>query len=323
MSSITLTVGSPQTPTPSPTVSSPPTQTVAPIATEAPGIEYLHTLRGPKVMLLGEVGCGKTWVLRTLLPSYTAGGQRKTGAGLKVAAIFTEPGMDAVADVPCEDGFHFMYIPAATPSWDSLLKSTKLLSTMTMKDLAHMDGIEKREYQDFYKVIQACANFKCDRCQQTFGPVDKLPVGEWAVAFDSLSGLSSMAMNLVIGSKPVKDKGDWQIAMDNVERFNTKITNDIDCTVVTLSHIEREPNELTGGENLTMSTLGRKLAPKLIKPYSDVIHVKRKENNYSWSTVTPNMTLKTRNLTYAENLPPTFEPLIKSWRAKGGAQSES
>jgi hypothetical protein len=80
--------------------------------------------------------------------------------------------------------------------------------------------------------------------------------------------------------------------------------------------LERETDEVTGGISLMASTLGRKLAPRLPRFFSDVIHAKREGEKFSWSTATFNVDLKARNVPISETIPPSFVPLIEKWRSR-------
>jgi hypothetical protein len=51
-----------------------------------------------------------------------------------------------------------------------------------------------------------------------------------------------------------------------------------------ISHIEREIDEVLGGSKVMASTLGRKLAPKLPRYFSDVILAEKTGAKFSWST---------------------------------------
>ncbi len=82
------------------------------------------------------------------------------------------------------------------------------------------------------------------------------------------------------------------------------------------AHLERETDEVTGGVSLMASTLGKKLAPRLPRFFSDVIHAKRDGEKFSWSTASFNVDLKARNVPIADNLPPSFVPLLKQWKEK-------
>jgi hypothetical protein len=66
------------------------------------------------------------------------------------------------------------------------------------------------------------------------------------------------------------------------------------------------------------STLGRKLGPKLPRFFSDVVHVKRDGPKFTWSTSTPNVETKARNVPISGDLSPSFGPIIASWRKSAG-----
>lgn len=264
---------------------------------------------GPKVLLVGGTGSGKTHALRTILES-----------GQKLFTVFTEPGMEVMLDdrfkvYTCAEGMHWCYLPPATVSWAQLEKNAKLVNTMSLKSLSEMSDINKAAYSEFYKLVGVMNNLVCDRCKQNFGPSDKL--GEdWCVANDSLSGISTMAMNLVVGGKPVAAKPDWGIAMKMVETYITKFTGDIQCMAVMIAHLERETDETTGAILNMPSTLGQKLSPKIGRNFSDILHAKRDLDRYAWSTATVNTDLKSRHFTLGENHPPSFKPIVESWRRK-------
>jgi len=257
---------------------------------------------GVKIMLLGESGTGKTHALRTLVE-----------AGLEVFIVFTEPGMEVLADVP-SDKLHWRYIPPISAGWDSLIDSAKKINTLTFELLSKLPDINKRQYGEFLELLNTFNNFTDDRTGQSFGSVDSWDSSR-VLVLDSLSGMNIMAMNLVAGSKPVKTMGDWQVSIDNIERVLVKLAVDLKCHFVLLGHLERETDEVTGGVTLVSATLGRKLGPKLPRFFSEVVHVKRVGAKFSWSTATHNVATKNRHLPLSEDLPPTFVPIIKKWRA--------
>ena len=305
---------------------------------------------GVNVMLCGASGAGKTHALRTLLD-----------AGLEVFVLFTEPGMEVLADTP-SDRLHWHYIPPASPDFADMISSAEKINSMSIKMLSDLPDINKRKYTEFIDILTTLSNFKCDRTGQSYGSVDSwgrddsefwetpttltgeiLPreiypekessYNAWkanaekygltpengygmnrVLVVDSLTGLSLSAMNLVTGSKPVKCLADWGIAIDNLERLLTKLCVDTKCHFVLIAHLEREVDEVTGGTSLMASTLGRKLAPKLPRFFSDVVHVKQVQGKFVWSTTTSNVDTKTRNLALSETLPPSFVPIIASWK---------
>lgn len=265
-----------------------------------------YQLPGVKELLVGATGTGKTTAIRTLVE-----------AGLEVFVIFTEPGMEVLADIPA-DKLHWKYIPPAAASWDDMLDSAKKINTMSFKSLADLSDINKSKYREFWDLLTTLSNFKCDRTGQTYGDVSTWDQSRVLVV-DSLSGLNIMAMNMVTGSKPVKSMADWGVAIDNLERLLIKLCVDTMCHFVLTAHLEKETDEMTGGTSLMAATLGRKLAPKLPRFFSDVIHVKREGTQFLWSTASMNVDLKARNLPLSDKLQPSFGPVIANWRQRATA----
>lgn len=264
-----------------------------------------HSIPGFKTMLVGATGTGKTHSLRTLID-----------AGITPFVLFTEPGMRTLSDISCEH-LHYKYIPPAAPSWDDLLDNAKKINTLSFKALAQMPDMNKQKYGQFLEVLSTMNDFTCDRCGQSFGDVAQWQTDR-ALCIDSLSGLNIMAMDMVVGAKPVKAMGDWGVAMDNLERTINALTTTTQCHVILTAHLEREQDEVTGGIQLMASTLGRKLAPKIPRFFDDVVMCKRNEKGFFWSTAEGNADLKFRNLPSSPNLEPSFVQLVESWKSAGG-----
>ena len=262
-----------------------------------------YKVPGTNTMLCGATGTGKTHCIRTLVD-----------AGLEVFVLFTEPGMEVLSDIPPEK-LHWKYIAPATPDFADMISSATKINTMSFEALTKLPDINKRKYTEFIDVLTALSNFTDERTGKSYGAVD-----EWdqsrVLVLDSLSGLSIMAMNRGAGAKTVKSMADWGVAIDNLERLLTKLCVDTQCHFVLTAHLEREIDEVTGGTSLMASTLGRKLAPKLPRFFSDVIHVKRNVDKWAWSTASSNVDLKARNLPISDNLEPSFAPLISNWKNK-------
>lgn len=266
-----------------------------------------YSIPGVKVLLEGDSGTGKTHSLSTLIE-----------AGITPFIVFSEPGMSVLGklNVP-SDKCHWHYVSPATQSWDDMRDMGSKINRMSYEALSKIADPKKTQYDQFLNVLTTCNNFTCDRTGEHFGSVDTWGTDR-ALVFDSLTGLSNMSMNLNIGAKPTKAMPDWMVAMDNLERFMTKITQGVNCHVVVTAHLNREKNEITGGIDLMPATLGQKLAPKLPPMFDEVIHTIARSGEFTWATIGANIIVKTRLLPFSDKLQPSFLPLIESWKKAGG-----
>lgn len=262
-----------------------------------------YQLPGSKILLMGESGTGKTYSIRTFLPK-----------SITPFCIFTEPGMESLTDLG--DKIHYTYIPPTVEGWDSLLKVAQNVNTLTFDSLTKMQDPNKRLYTGFMSVINACNQFT-DQNSQEFGDV-----AQWGpdrvLVLDSLSGLSDLAMQLATGGKVTRAMQDWMVAQNLLENLINKLTTDLSCWLVLIAHIERETDEITGGTSIMVSTLGRKLAPRLPRYFSDVIQAKREGDKFTWDTAGYNVAVKARNLPISSKLPQDFGQIVESWQKKGG-----
>lgn len=254
---------------------------------------------GTNTLLLGATGTGKTYALRTFLD-----------AGVTPFILSTEPGIESTLGDLDSSKLHWHYIPPASIGWDELMDSARKINSFDIKALSGLSDINKRKYQQFMEVIAQCNNFTCQRTGEEFGDVSTWGPDR-AFVIDSLSGLNIMAMNLVVGSKPMKAMADWGIAMDNLERLITKLTTDTRCYFVLTAHVEREIDEVTGGTSIMASTLGRKLAPKIPRFFDDVVMCVKEGASFYWSTTAHGADLKNRNLPLSAKIPPTFAEIVK------------
>lgn len=258
---------------------------------------------------MGAPGAGKTYSISTLLE-----------AGLKVFVIITEPnGLETLLDtiavrkLPLAN-LHYRIIPPSRPGFDTLLEMAKKVSIAGFDDLSKMSPTNRRNAQ-FIAVIDCLRNFKCDHCGTDFGDCSKLGV-ESAVVVDSLSGLSAMAMDLTIGDKVTAHQGEWGVAMGMLDKLVLSLTSNLQALFVLTAHVEREPNEITGGTKLMASTLGRKLAPKIPRFFSEVVLASTEAGKYYWNTMSPGIDLKHRALPLAANLPPDFRPIVEAYKRR-------
>lgn len=279
------------------------------------GDEILNS-RGTKTLLVGPPGSGKTTSLVTFIE-----------AGLDLFVIGTDPGfeeslLDALQrkDLPLEK-LHYQYIAPASTPWADMIANAKLVNMLNFAGLSEMKpaGNAKENYKQFLSLLASLANFTDKRTKKEYGPVDDFPEN-CAVAIDSLSGINIMAMDLMIGGKPTAAMGEWGVAMNMEEKLILKLTSDLKCFFVLTAHIEKEPDMLTGVPITMVGALGKKLAPKIPRTFSDVILSVKEGSKFTWSTAALNVDLKTRSLPIKDNLDPSFVQIVEAWKRRNDMQ---
>lgn len=264
-------------------------------------------LSAPAILLIGGAGSGKTHSLTTLIE-----------AGLEVFVFVTEPnGIETLMDVVRKKGLplnklHWMSVSPTRAGFDQLQTLADTIARGTFESMSKLPPSPKRNEAQVMKFLKGISNFTEDSTGEQYGSIEEFD-GTRAVVIDSLSGLNLMAMDLVIGDKPNAHPGEWGVAMGFLEKLLNKLTGDLKCTFVLTAHVEREQDEITGGTKVMTSTLGRKLAPKLPRFFSEVVMAHRDGPNYFWSTSALNTDLKNRSLPLGDKLTPSFAPIIEAY----------
>lgn len=259
-------------------------------------------IRAPRIMLLGGPGSGKTHSIRTL-----------AAAGVEVFILATEY-PDVLLDTDPKQ-VHWHYIEPGKADWATLEDNAQKINMLSNEALQKLPGINKEKYRQFFDVLSTCRNFVCDRTGEKFGDASTWDTSR-ALVIDSLSGLSIMARDLAVGAKPIITQPDWGVMMQNLEAFINAATTGTKCWFVLTAHLERELDEVAGTSKLMASTLGRKLAPKLPRYFSDVVLCRRDGLKFSWDTSVSDTDVKWRNLPLAGNLAQDFGQLMSGWKAR-------
>lgn len=276
-------------------------------------------LHPPSTLLLGPAGTGKTTSIVTLLL-----------AGLRVRMLATEPSapnrvLDTIAkrNLPASlaDNFDWQFISPAPPSWAALRESAEVVNRLSLEDIAKQrSGIAKPDAKQWIALLNAFASFTSARTGEVLGDVT-----EWdsdvAFVLDGLTGINTMSRNLTVGLKPNPAPGEWGVMQGNILTLLNKLAADCKCFFVCIAHVEREANELTGVSQITVSTLGSKLAPKLPPLFTNVIYATRDKATFSWSTAASGVDCKAGDLPIADGLLPDFKPIVESFRARLKAAS--
>lgn len=274
------------------------------------------TLQPPSILVMGPPGSGKTDALATLLSS-----------GLEVFVITTEPdGLASLLDsctrrkVPI-DNLHWASCLPATTGWQALTDMATTIGTMGFEDIQKIkSGIGKSDTRKpALALLKILSNFICERTGESFGDVT-LWTNNRALVIDSLSGLSMISWMLAVGYKPAAHQGEFGVSMNFIEQLLLKISSDRSAFFILNAHIEKEVNELTGVSQIMASTIGRKLAPKIPRFFSEVVLAKRTmadgKGIFTWSTVDSTADLKNRSLPISPNLQQDYAPIVAAYRSR-------
>lgn len=267
--------------------------------------------RAPSVLLLGPPGTGKTHSLVTIMEF-----------GTELFYICTEPnGLETLIDAMRKKGIpadmlHYKIIEPSRPGFHTLQAMASKITEMGFDSLSKLGPTERSNAQ-FITLVNTLSNFSDERTGKAFGPVNKFP-SHVALALDSLSGVNLMAMDLTIGDKVTAHVGEWGIAMNMIDKLILSLTSNLQCLFVLTAHIEPERDEVTGGTKLMSSTLGKKLAPKIPRFFSEVVLTHTEGDSYYWSTSHPQIDLKHRALQRYNKLLPTFKPILEAYQQRLG-----
>lgn len=284
------------------------------IATPVPSQEP-SLLSGVNVLLEGPTGTGKTHSIGTLVDS-----------GVEVYFLALESGIESLLGYwtdrgkPIPENLHWNIFGLQTGGFESLAQGAEKIGNLTQESLYKEQDFTRGQNNDFLRMLKVMRDFPDHKTGSSFGDV-----GKWgpnrALVIDGLTGLGHVAMNMIIGKKPLRSQTDWGLAQDQVEKVIRQLCDGCKCHFILLAHVERETDAVMGGSKITVSTLGKALPPKIPPMFSDVILSIRQGTAWSWSTANSLADLKTRNLAVAEGLPPSFKPIIDKWISRGGRLS--
>lgn len=261
-----------------------------------------QSLPGMNVLLMGPINSGKTTALTTLLD-----------CGLEVFGIFTEPGMEVL---PLDAAIKWAYCKPQAPSIDVLEQQAELVQRMNYDDLLKVKNQNRSEFNQFLHLLQLTAKFTDDRTGEVFGDVTQWNTDR-VFFLDGLSGLSKLITQHILGTRP-------QLTMPEVGLAQGMIQNYLDvligsrCHFILTSHIDLEPEPITGQRLIMVDTIGNKLAPRIPKDFSDVILTSREKGKFLWNNDEPMAKTKARNLPFGTSHEPDFRPMIAKWQSRGG-----
>lgn len=285
--------------------------------TEVTAIKDQQTLVGPKVVLMGLGGTGKTYAIGTLC-------EWAERNGFEVAILFTEAGLETLLGYFRDKGKE----PPACVYWHqqgtkpislkALMSSADNIGKLSYEALAKsVDGNRGGENNAFFKILQSCSNFKDDRTGKELGAVDMFPAKRIFV-MDSLTETANAAFKMQVGARPMASPGDYGVAQNSLMNFLRLLTQGIDCPFIMTAHVDRETDQVTQSTKIMIKAIGKALATEIPTLFSDVIYTTREASTFYWDTAAYGVDTKTRSLGYRSKIEPNFALIMDVWLKRTG-----
>lgn len=275
-----------------------------------------NTLAGPKVLLMGPAGTGKTHSIGTLV-DWASHHSRE------VFVFFTESGLESLLGYWKDRGLEIpsnlhWHVGTVKPlSLSALKKAADQVGKLSYEGVTKIQDPTRSQNNEFYRVLDVCANFPDDRTGELYGPIDEWDTSRIFV-LDSLSELSNAAMKMVIGNKPTAAPPEYLVAQNNLLNFLRLLTQGVKSTVVLTAHVTRETDEITGSIKLMVKAVGKAMANEIPQLFSDVIYTVRTGAEWSWDTASVMVDTKTRNLPVLAKQKQDFATIMDKWTLRGG-----
>ena len=169
--------------------------------TVVPPAEEIDPLVGPRIILMGDAGTGKTHSLKTLID-----------AGITPFVLFMEQGRESLmGQVKPGEKWHYKYVKPVVSSFAEFADMAKKVRDMSYENLTKVQDIHRSKQTGFYDMVNACEKFTCDCCNKSWGNVSAWKTDR-ALVFDGLSGMSDAAMLMTVGVKPTRGQHEWGVA---------------------------------------------------------------------------------------------------------------
>ena len=272
---------------------------------------------GFNVLLMGPSGTGKTYAISTLVST-----------GLEVFALFLEPGLETLIgaysdfDKPIPDNLHWHYLQPKSQGFTALKNTVDMIGKFDLSGLGKMKDMTRSQNNQMTEMYTVLNDFTDQRDGKKYGPVDNWTNGT-VLVIDSLSALIKIAFDMQVGNKPVRDVSDWGIVQQVLMSCIHKLTSGCNCHIVIIAHVERELDQILGGNKITVSVPGKAIAATILQPFSDVILTTRENASFFWDTANSQADVKTRNLPIQSKLPADFNPIYTKWKKRASLASQN
>lgn len=271
------------------------------------------TLEGPKVLLIGPAGTGKSRALATLIE--WAARQKPVR---RVMGLYTENSLETVLRYFAQQGKklpdNFYYHVArdkATPFAD-LITAAKDVGNLNYESLTKLQDANRGKNNPYHKILTFLADFKDDRTGEILGNF-----GNWTnediFFIDSFSELANAAVKMTIGTRPVMAQNEYQVAQNNLLNFLRFCTQGFLPTFVMTAHVQRQTNEATGSTKLMVKAIGKAIGDDIPQLFSEVVGCVRLADKWYWDTADSTLDTKVRYLPVQSKITPNFDLIMDQW----------
>ena len=276
------------------------------------------TLIGPKILLQGDSGSGKTYAFATLV-EWAA----KQTPPREVFVLFTENGLETLLGFwrdhgkPVPENLHWHSVSAPTLTLKALTDGAQKVGQLSYEGLTKSTDPDRAANNPYYKILQALADFPDDRTGKKFGNIG-LWKNDKIFGIDSLTMLAESCIKMVIGNKPTMAPPDYGVAQNNLMNLLRYFTQGFAPTFIMTAHLQRQTNEMTGGVQLMTKAIGKAMADDVPPLFSEVLFAYREGVQWFWDTSAPNVTTKTRYLPIKSKIVPDLGQIMDKWKVRGG-----
>ncbi len=278
-------------------------------------------LAGPKILLEGPAGTGKSFAMGTLVDWAQKNGQ-------EVFILFTEQGglesllgywrdtstppFNRREPAPIPDCLHWHVVRTPAIGLDSLLANATRTGQLSYQALTQWTDPDRSRNNPWERLLKTLQDFPCDRTGKTYGNV-----GTWSnnriLINDSLSETANACFRMVLGAKATASQPEYGVAQQNLLSWVRWMTQFLQCTFVLTAHVQRQTNEVTGSTSVMTKAIGKALGDEMSPLFSDVILTVRDGLNFYWDTAAPGVDLKTRYLPIQSKIRPDFSLIMDKW----------
>ena len=278
-----------------------------------------HALVGPKILLEGTSGSGKTYAIGTAV-DWAA----RQSPPREVFVLFTENGLETLLGYwrdkgkPIPENLHWYVVKSQTLSLKALTDAAQKVGMLSYDSITKMVDPDRGKNNSYHAILLAMSDFPDDRTGRKFGNI-----GDWGadkiLCIDSLSELANSCMKMIVGSKPTASLPDYGIAQNNLMNLLRYFTQGFAPTLIMTAHVQRQVDEITGSVKLMTKAIGRAMADDIPQLFSETLYTLRDGNAWYWDTAAAGVDTKTRYLPIAGKIKPDVGVILDKWLERSKA----